>query len=248
MPNPVRTARKAGRSLVKDTKQTIKADKITKRYEAKADKIGKKSRAAISAAKAKSEAKAGVTPSTVSKIEPLKKNLQIPPATPLKFELAKPSASAIAAKEAAFKPTPKAAAPKKSSGKSSGKSTTKTTGPTPYLTGKDLPPAEKSKSKSTTKSSNPKGLYDGVADPNKKISDYTLGEVGRGVKNTAISAAADAVTIPSKITKAVTDASVRQLKRSLNAVTLGIFEDKLKRRGGAMKSSYKKGGSVKRKK
>jgi len=236
MPNPVKAARKAGRSLVKNTKQTIKADKITKRYEAKADKIGTKSRAAISAAKAKSEAKAGVRPSTVSKIEPLKINQQIPAAAPLKFELAKPSASAIAARDAAFKPTPKAA-PKKSSGKtSSGKSTTKATGPTPYLTGKDLPPAEKSKSKpKTTKPSTPKGLYDGVADPNKKIGDYTLGEVGRGVKNTAISAAADAVTIPAKITKAVTDASVRQLKRSLNAVTLGIFEDQLKRRGGPVK-------------
>jgi hypothetical protein len=244
MPNPVRAARKAGRSLVKDTKQTIKADKITKRYEAKADKIGMKSRAAASAAKAKSEAKAGVRPSTVSKIEPLKINQQIPAAAPLKYELAKPSASAIAARDAALK-----AAPKKSSGKkSSGKSSTKATGPTPYLTGKDLPPAEKSKSKSTTKSSKPKGLYDGVADPNKKIADYTLGEVGRGAKNTALAAAADAVTIPAKITKAVTDASVRQLKRSLNAVTLGIFEDKLKRRGGAMKPSYKKGGSVKRKK
>lgn len=125
MPNPVRAARKAGRSLVKDTKQTIKADKITKRYEAKADKIGMKSRAAISAAKAKSEAKAGVTPSTVSKIEPLKINQQIPAAAPLKFELAKPSASAIAAKEAAFKPTPKAAPKKKTSSKK--KTTPKTT-------------------------------------------------------------------------------------------------------------------------
>lgn len=127
MPNPVRAARKAGRSLVKDTKQTIKADKITKRYEAKADKIGMKSRAAISAAKAKSEAKAGVTPSTVSKIEPLKKNLQMP-TTSLKFELAKPSASAIAAKEAAFKPTPKAAPKKKTSSKKTAtpKTTTET--------------------------------------------------------------------------------------------------------------------------
>lgn len=117
MPNPVRAARKAGRQNLKDLKQNIRAEKITKKFEAKADKIGMKNRAAISAAKSAAQAKAGVRPSTVSKIEPLKKNLQVPAAAPLKFELAKPSASAIAAKEAAFKPTPKPAPKKKTSSK-----------------------------------------------------------------------------------------------------------------------------------
>jgi hypothetical protein len=112
MPNPVKAARKAGRQNLKDLKQNIRAEKITKKFEAKADKVGMKARAAGAAAKSAAQAKAGVTPSTVSKIEPLKKKLEIP-TTPLKFELAKPSASAVAAKEAAFKPTPKAAAPKK---------------------------------------------------------------------------------------------------------------------------------------
>jgi hypothetical protein len=168
MPNPVRAARKAGRSLVKDTKQTIKADKITKRYEAKADKIGMKSRAAASAAKAKSQAKAGVTPSTVSKIEPLKINQQIPAAAPLKYELAKPSASAIAAKEAAFKPTPKATpkktAPKKktSSKKTTTPKTTTETGRTdqysPWIQPKLLGPYKAENSRSSASTRNKKYL------------------------------------------------------------------------------------------
>jgi len=167
MPNPVRAARKAGRQNlrdvkqnIKDVKQNVRAEKITKKFEAKADKIGMKTRAAGAAAKSAAQAKAGVRPSTVSKIEPLKKNLQIP-TTPLKFELAKPSASAVAAKEAAFKPTPKAAAPKKTTTtkkKTTPKATgpnvylTGTTGATPYLTGgKDLPTFVKPKTTAPAK-------------------------------------------------------------------------------------------------
>jgi hypothetical protein len=163
MPNPVRAARKAGRQNLKDLKQNIRAEKITKKFEAKADKVGMKARAAGAAAKSAAQAKAGVTPSTVSKIEPLKKNLQIP-TTPLKFELAKPSASAVAAKEAAFKPTPKAAAPKKKTTtkkKTTPKATTET-GRTdqysPWVQPKLLGPYKAENSRSSASTRNKKYL------------------------------------------------------------------------------------------
>jgi hypothetical protein len=99
----------------------------------------------------------------------------------------------------------------------------------------------KAKSKSTVK----KGLYDGVADPNKKVGDYTVREVTEGAKNTVKAAAADALTVPFKLTKKATKAGKNQAKRALNAATLGIFEDYLKtekKMGGVAKPSYKKGG------
>lgn len=141
MPNPVRAARKAGRSLVKNTKQTIKADKITERYQAKADKIGMKSREAISAAKAKSEAKAGVSSYTPTKMEP-RSAMPLPPLSkPAEIKKSTVNVGSMVPK-AAPKPAPKKkAAPKKSSGKSS----SKTSGISPYLTGENLPAREKRK-------------------------------------------------------------------------------------------------------
>jgi uncharacterized protein YkwD len=105
MANPVRAARKEGRAMVKGVKQGIKAEKITKKFQAKADKLSMK---AGSAEKAKAPSE------PMAKMETRK----APLLETKKAELAK------------FTPMKPMAAPaKKSSSKKSTKKSTSSVGP-----------------------------------------------------------------------------------------------------------------------
>jgi hypothetical protein len=93
MANPIRAARKEGRKMVKGVKQGIKAEKITKKFQAKADKIGMKARQAEKA-KAPSESAAGTASSEpIKRMEPRK----APLLETKKAELAKGSPMKVAA-------------------------------------------------------------------------------------------------------------------------------------------------------
>ena len=114
MANPVRAARKEGRAMVKGVKQGIKAEKITKKFQAKADKLSMKAGSAEKA-KAPSEAMARKAAS-----EPMAKmeTRKAPLLETKKAELAK------------FTPMKSVAAPaKKSSSKKSTKKSTSSVGP-----------------------------------------------------------------------------------------------------------------------
>jgi len=238
MANPVKAARKEGRKMVKGARDTVKMQKQT----AKAENIlaKRKEKAEKISAKA-SSSKASSKPSeSVSKIQSKSAPSM---SSGNKPELQKSKSSLPAA------PTKSKSAPK-GSAKSGSKSTSKSTGKYgPYKDG--YRGATKPASKPTAKPATKKGLADGVADPNKKIGDYTVNEVVEGVKNTAKTAAAEAITMPQRVSKDLVNRAGRQLKRMVNATTFGAFEDQLKKKGGSAKPSYKKGGymmNVKKKK
>jgi len=170
-----------------------------------------------------------------------------PGVTGVRIEGSKASVTAPARKELAQASTAKRQTPaaKKTSTtkKSSGK-------PAPKKSPAPAPAPKKSTS------SVKRGLYDGVADPKKKIGDYTLSEVGQGAKNTVKAAAADAAGKIQKINKEIVTRGKKGVKNYAKSIIdpfgMGYGEALIgKKQGGAMKPSYKKGGymmSTKKKK
>lgn len=240
MANPVKAARKEGRKMVKEARQSGRAAKVTAKYAAKTEKI--KSKNAAPAASVAPAAKSKETlkrPDAVTRLEPKRtaaletKKAEIVKGAPMAAPKAK-----------------SAAAPKKSSSaKKSGSTKSSASGPYKgdYKGGKK-PTAPKSTVK--------KGLYDGVANPKKKIGDYTIGEVVEGTKNTAKAAAADAISKMMNLNREIIDRGKKGAKNfaksKIDPFGTGMGEALLgKKTGGSMKPSYKKGGymmSIKKKK
>lgn len=228
MPNPVKAARKAGRQNLKDLKQNIRAEKITKKFEAKADKIGMKTRAAGTTAKSAAEAKAGVSSYTPTKME--SKSAPQIPSTAAKAEIKKSTVNvgSMVPKAAASKKS----SGKKSSGKSSGKSSSKTSGISPYLTGENLPAREKRKFIFT----------DAAAEKEKKRLAEANAYLKKEQAQREANQKAEQEQQNNRETRRVFrgPVTVNYRKKGGSAAKYNM--------GGTMKSSYMKGGSAKSKK
>jgi hypothetical protein len=100
MPNPIRAARKEGRKMVKETRQGVKAAKVTEKFKAKAEKIKAKT-STPAAAKSPSESVSRIEPRGTKELET--KKAEIVKASPANLGSTATKKSSSAKKPAAKK-------------------------------------------------------------------------------------------------------------------------------------------------